>query len=208
MREKICFIVGAGEHYNNSFRLMENDMVIAADAGYAFCKAKGIKPNVVIGDFDSLKEIPTGENVIKLSPNKDETDTLAAIKVGLQAGYELFHIYGGMGGRTDHTIANIQCLAMLADRSCQGYMFGDGEIMTVIHNRSIAFSTDAKGYVSVFSLVPESRGVFEEGLKFPLKNYVLNSENPMGVSNEFIGLNSVITVENGTLLIVYTAYEK
>ncbi|MCX5774824.1 MAG: thiamine pyrophosphokinase, partial [Firmicutes bacterium] len=62
MREKICFIVGAGEHYQNSFHLTENDMVIAADAGYSFCKARGIKPNVVIGDFDSLKEIPVGEN--------------------------------------------------------------------------------------------------------------------------------------------------
>lgn len=208
MREKICFIVGAGEHYQNSFRINENDMVIAADNGYAYCQAKGIKPNVVIGDFDSLKEIPKGENVIRLNPAKDETDTLAAIRVGLQAGYELFHIYGGMGGRTDHTIANIQCLAMLAERSCQGYLFGDGEIMTVIHNRSIAFSEDAKGYVSVFSLVSESKGVFEEGLKYPLKNFILNSHNPMGVSNEFIGLNSLISVDNGTLLIVYTAYEK
>lgn len=208
MREKICFIAGAGENYRNTFHVNENDMVIAADNGYAYLREMGVKPNVVIGDFDSLKEVPVGENIIKLSPNKDETDMLAAIKVGLQAGYELFHIYGGMGGRTDHTIANIQCLAMLAHRSCQGYMFGDGEIMTVIANRSISFSSDAKGYVSVFSLVPESRGVFEEGLKFPLKNYILNSENPMGVSNEFVGLNSVITVENGTLLIVYTAYEK
>ena len=93
------------------FRPAENDFVIAADAGLRYLEQDEILADLVIGDFDTLKEIPTGANVVRLSCEKDDTDILAAVREGIKAGYAEFHIYGGTGGRIDHTLANLQVLA-------------------------------------------------------------------------------------------------
>ncbi len=85
------------------FRPAENDFVIAADAGLRYLEQAGILADLVIGDFDTLKEIPTGANVVRLNCEKDDTDMLAAVREGIKAGYKEFHIYGGTGGRIDHT---------------------------------------------------------------------------------------------------------
>lgn len=93
------------------FRPAENDFVITADAGFRYLEQAGILADLVIGDFDTLKEISTGANVVRLSCEKDDTDILAAVREGIKAGYAEFHIYGGTGGRFDHTLANLQVLA-------------------------------------------------------------------------------------------------
>ena len=203
MTTAICYIIGAGENYGLDFTPTSNDFVIAADAGIHYLEQCGITADLVIGDFDSLDGTPTHPNTITLSAEKDDTDMLAAVREGINAGYSVFHIYCGMGGRIDHTIANMQLLAYLSQNGMQGYLFGQDIIITAITNRKMTFDKILSGYISVFSYTEKSEGVYLHGLKYKLENATLTSTFPLGVSNEFIGMKSSVSVDSGTLLIVF-----
>lgn len=199
----VCRIIGAGECRELDFEKKNGDLIIAADGGCAYLEKAGIMPDVMIGDFDSLGYVPKGNEVIKLNPVKDITDMDAAVKEGVERGYTEFHLYGACGGRFDHTLANVQLVASLAQRNMKAYIH-DETIITAVSNGEITFDKDYKGYISVFSYSDKSVGVSIQGLKYTLDNAELSNAFPLGVSNEFIGNESKITVENGTLLIVYS----
>jgi len=203
MSKRICYIVGAGEFYGFDTLPKEQDFVIAADGGLRYLEAKNISANLVIGDFDSLEDVPIHPNVIKLDCEKDDTDTLSAIKEGIKAGYDTFYLYGGTGGRTEHTLANIQTLKKLSGQGKRGFLFGEDSIMTTITNAKVDFSAHDGGYISVFSLTDRSLGVNLKGLKYELNEATLTNDFPVGVSNEFVGKQSSIAVKDGTLLIVF-----
>ena len=210
MKKSICYIIGAGENYELNFTPSSNDFVIAADAGLRYLEQCGITADLVIGDFDSLDDTPTHPNTMALDAEKDETDMFAAVREGIKAGYSAFHIYCGMGGRIDHTIANIQTLAYLSQNNMQGFLFGKDIVITAITNRKISFNKVPSGYISVFSHTEKSEGVYLQNLKYELNNATLTNTFPLGVSNEFIGKESSISVSDGTLLIVFPkeAFEK
>lgn len=199
---KICYIAGGGANYGLPFVPRPQDLVIAADAGFCYLEEAGIKTDYAIGDFDSLSYVPKAPNVTVLSPEKDETDMSAAIQVGIGKGYGIFHLYCGTGGRIDHTIANFQLLADLAKHGRQGFLFGQDTVITAIHNKSLSFGEVPSGYVSVFSHSEQASGVDLHGLKYELNQAVLTNTFPLGVSNEFTGQKSSISVQDGTLLIV------
>ena len=136
MSEKtgICYIVGAGENYGIDFSPCADDFVIAADAGFQVLEQHGINMDLVIGDFDSLSFVPKHPEVIPLKKEKDDTDMRAAVLEGMKAGYETFHIYGGTGGRIEHTIANMQLLAELSSGGKRGFLFGRDYIITALTN--------------------------------------------------------------------------
>ncbi len=203
----ICYIFGAGTYYNDDIPSFEkDDFIIAADGGFSFLANHGIKPDLILGDFDSLGFVPEckGSEILKLNPVKDDTDLLYAVKQGIKRNYKLFYIFGGTGGRTSHTFSNIQTLTMLAKQGLQGFLFGDNEIFTVIHNSSLNFSKKSSGNISVFSVDTVSNGVFETGLKYSINNYSMNNSFPVGVSNEFVGTDSQIKVLDGTLLVIFS----
>lgn len=202
MKKGICYTIGAGENYGLDFTATIDDFVIAADAGIRYLEQRGLTADLVIGDFDSLNDVPTHPNTKKLNPEKDDTDMFAAVREGIEADYSVFHIYCGMGGRIDHTIANIQILAYLSQNSMQGFLFGKDIVITAITNRKISFDKVPSGYISVFSYTEKSEGVYLQDLKYELNNATLTNTFPLGVSNEFIGKESSISVSNGTLLIV------
>lgn len=203
MKERICYVVGAGENYGLDFQPATGDFVIAADAGLRCLEKQGIRADLVIGDFDTLKCIPGHPNTIVLSAEKDDTDTLAAVREGIKAGYTSFHIYCGTGGRIDHTMANLQVLAYLSANNMCGFLFDNGTVITAITNDRLCFEKIPCGYVSVFSCSEKAEGVTLCGLKYELNNAVLTNRFPIGVSNEFIGRESSISVSDGTLFIVF-----
>ncbi|MPL97826.1 Thiamine pyrophosphokinase [bioreactor metagenome] len=204
MTEKgICYIVGAGDNYGLDFTPHPEDYVIAADGGLTYLEQAGIIADLVIGDFDTLHRRPDHPNVITMNTEKDDTDTFAAARKGIKRGYRIFHIYCGTGGRLEHTVANMQLLAYLAQSNRKGFLFDQDRIITAITNSSMKFHQHPTGYVSVFSHSENSTGVFLKGLKYELDNATLTNTSPIGVSNEFIGKESTITVETGTLLIVF-----
>lgn len=203
MSANICYIVGAGENYGLDFKPQNNDLVISADGGLTYLLNAHIKPDLIMGDFDSLTEKPTNGEIIKLDINKDDTDTLAAVRKGIERNYNTFKIFCGTGGRIDHTMANIQTLAYLAYINKRGFLIGNDYIITIIKDSKIKFERIETGYISVFSFNDISSGVCIDGLKFNLKNATLTNTYPIGVSNEFIGKESCISVKSGALIIVY-----
>ena len=179
------------------------DFILAADGGYAHCKAFGIAPNEVLGDFDSLGHAPEGERVIRHPVEKDDTDMLLAVRTGMEAGCRDFIIYGGIGGRMDHTYANFQTLIWIARHGGRGYLVGDGMISTVIDSDSISFPASCKGTISIFCPDGEARGVTLKGLQYPLVAATLTSGFPLGVSNSFLGKPAGVSVASGRLMIMW-----
>lgn len=200
---KTCYIFGALDCDVRAFDPGESDLIIAADGGYNTLKKLNIKPDLVVGDFDSLKSIPENENVIKHPIKKDDTDTLLAVKIALEKGFKCFKIYGAIGGRLDHTIATVQTATFIAENGGIPYIYDTKHTVTAIKNSSISFDKNMKGYISIFALSGVCKGVTIKGLLYPLENAEISPTFPLGVSNEFIGKESIITVENGILTIIY-----
>ena len=198
-----CYIVGAGERTIALPAPEQGDLLIAADGGYAWLKERGLKPDLVVGDFDSMAEPDGVAHLVRLPKEKDETDTMAAVRLGQDRGYRRFHIFGGTGGRFDHTLANLQLLAWLSRRGEQGWLYGPDWTATAITGGALEFGPEHRGMVSVFAHSDSVRGVTIEGLKYSLSNAELDNGFSLGVSNEFTGVPSCVSVEDGTLLIVW-----
>ncbi|MBO5032023.1 MAG: thiamine diphosphokinase [Lachnospiraceae bacterium] len=207
---KKCVIVGAGEcsiqKLKEQLVLDSEDLCIAADGGMDYLLKAGVRPDMVLGDMDSVREAEIlGQFPVKKLPvEKDDTDMLAAVKEGLASGYESFELYGALGGRLDHTIANIQCLLYLMNRGARGTIIGDMERLLLIRNEKILFRAGdyEKGRrLSVFAFGGDAYGVSETGLKYVLDDVTLKQEFPIGISNEFAGTDAVIEVKNGMLLL-------
>lgn len=203
MKAPTCYIVAAGEHYAPPARPDSGDMVIAADGGYDYLLRCGIRPDLLMGDLDSIDSMPTDVPVIRLPKAKDDTDTEAAIEHGRSRGFRRFVIYGGTGGRMDHTIANIQCIAGIAMRGGRGFLIGKDSVITAICNDTVRFSPESQGFISVFSHGEQAVGVTEKGLKYSLTDALLPNTVSLGVSNEFTGVESLVSVEDGILIITY-----
>ena len=197
-----CYIFGAGSFNGLVSRPQSGDTVIAADGGWRICQGEGITPDLLLGDFDSLDSVPDFPHIHRVPVEKDDTDTMLAVKEGLQRGETVFHIYGGMGGsRTDHTIANLQTLLYLAEHHAQGWLYGDGEVYTAIRDGSITFPAQKKGILSVFCMGTDAEGVTIRDAFYEIADVTLTAGFPLGVSNHFIGKPITVSVKKGSLLI-------
>ncbi len=199
----VCYIVGAGDCPKLNINKNIGDFIIAADGGLEYLEKADIAPDIIIGDFDSLGKIPSGDNVIKLNPVKDITDMNAAVDIGIERGYTEFHIYGACGGRMDHTLANIQLAASLASENIKAFIHDGETVITAVCNGSMSFSDEYKGYISVFAHSDECKGIYLKGFKYTLENGTLSNLFPLGVSNEFIGKESEIIVGQGVAILIY-----
>ena len=197
---KICYIIGAAKAPELYIK-KENSFVIAADGG--LLNLEETIPDISVGDFDSLGFVPKNCKTEVLPVEKDVTDTAYAAYFAEEKGFKTIVIYGGMGGRPDHTFANISLLASLSKKGIRAYLIGDGYVTTAITDSNIDFEEAKKGTVSVFSADTVAEGVTEEGLKYPLQNYNLKFSDHIGVSNSFTGAPSSVSVENGTIIVMW-----
>jgi thiamine pyrophosphokinase len=140
--------------------------------------------------------------VIELKPEKDITDTYAAIEEGINLGYDEFHLYCCLGGKIEHSLANIQIMAGMAKRGIRIFLHGDETVMVAVNCGSISFGEEAEGMISVFANGTDAEGVSLRGLKYELMNASLSCDFPLGVSNEFLGRESLVSVEKGVLILV------
>ena len=197
-----CIIFCAAEFDRLEQPIGDGDLVIAADGGLAYTEKLGIRPDVILGDFDSLGYTPEGANVFPVE--KDDTDAMLAVRRGLDMGCRRFVIYGGLEGpRLDHTVAMFQTLQFLADAGATGCAVGSSCIARVVKDGKLAFPAMDEGIVSVFCMGSDARGVTIKGLKYTLEKGQLTAGFPLGVSNHFIGEKAEISVESGSLLIIY-----
>ena len=201
---KTCVIFCAGGFDRLAEPIGAEDLVIAADGGWSHTRALGLTPHAVLGDFDSLGYVPEGARVFPVE--KDDTDSMLAVRLGLERGYRRFLLYGALDGpRPDHTLANLQTLGFLAAHGAWGHLCGLTHRVSVVAKGSLAFSEEAEGTVSVFCLGEDARGVTLEGLAYSLENGILTANYPLGVSNHFTGAPARITVAEGSLIVFYDA---
>ncbi|BDR53214.1 hypothetical protein KIM372_11210 [Bombiscardovia nodaiensis] len=205
-----CIILGAGQYYEEAGAPPADNLVIAADGGADQADRLGLVPDLTVGDFDSIASAPPSDGQhIALPAQKDDTDMLAALKLGWERGYRRFHIYGGLGGRIDHSIANIATLCQIAQAGGIGTLHGDQTLVTAICQGSLSFPAWRPGprtMISVFSASDCAHGVSERGLKYELDHADMDMvmSRGSGVSNEFVdGQEAQVSVEDGTLIITY-----
>lgn len=203
MNYKTCYIVGAGDNTGTNFIKEENDYVIAVDGGYEIIKKMGITPDYTMGDFDSLGYVPDEENLEVHIVEKDDTDTMLAVRHAISLGIDKIVIFGGTGGRADHTIGNIQTMIYAANHNCDIEMRDSVRTYKVIKNKKVSLRARDKGDLSVFALAGNAEGVSITGAKYTLENGTLTCDNPTAISNSFIGNNVEIQVDKGTILVIY-----
>ena len=197
-----CIIFCAADFYGLVAPLAKDDFIIAADGGLAHVENLGITPNGILGDFDSLGYTPEGSTVFPVE--KDDTDAMLAVRKGLELGYRTFYLYGSLDGpRLDHTVANFQTLQFLADHDAYGYLIGKDYLVTVVKNSAIHFDASCTGIFSVFCMGKDAEGVTIQGGKYDAEHVALSAGFPLGVSNHFEGNPVTISVENGSLLILW-----
>ncbi len=201
--EKICCIVGACVPGKIELPDRRDVLIIAADGGLSHLEGQGITPDLIVGDFDSLGRVPAGENIHLHPVEKDDTDTMLAVKMGLARGCGTFLLYGCLGGRMDHAYANYQTLAFLSGHGARGYLVGDGWVCSAVKNGGILFPAGLCGTVSVFSHGDTAGGVTISGLHYTLTDGTLSSSFPLGVSNHFTGEGASVSVREGTLLVMW-----
>ena len=193
MNEKICYLVGAGERCALP-PIGENDLLIAVDGGLSACLAEGKAPCLLVGDLDSLEVAPPPDiPLVRFPVKKDETDTYLAYLEGVKRGYTRFEIYGGLGGRADHTVAKEGNTASLVGANARMLAFSDGEV---------TLETLAGQSLGVFSLSEVSEGVCISGAAYELSDGTLKNDFPLGVSNTALGTSVTVSVKRGVLLLV------
>ena len=178
------------------------DLILAADGGLRHTEALGLTPHRILGDFDSLGYVPKGGTVFPVE--KDDTDSMLAVRMGLEQGCGRFLLYGGLDGpRLDHTVANFQTLAWLASHGAQGYLVGLTYLAAVLPPGYVRFGSGAEGIFSMFCLGQPVAGLSIRGLQYPLENHTLTSDFPLCVSNHFLGQPSEISWEAGQPLLLW-----
>ena len=200
---KRCFIFAAGTFFGLRERPQEGDFVIAADAGYRICRELGIVPDLLLGDFDSMDQPADFPNVHRSPVEKDDTDTMLAVKTALEQACDAIYIYGGTGGkRLDHTLANLQTLWYIRRQGARGYLYDDDFVWTVIENESLLIEKTVEwGLFSAFCLGDRAEGIDETGFQYSLENAALTADFPLGVSNHIMEPTATVTVRNGALAI-------
>ena len=202
MNEKICYLVGAGES-SLIPTVKEADLLIAVDGGLHTCLAQGKKPHLLVGDLDSLSDAPPPDiPLVRFPVKKDETDMYLAYLEGVKRGYAHFEIYGGLGGRADHTIANLQLLRRIAGEGRSAALVEKNTRMLAFADRTVTLKTLPGQSLGVFSLSETSEGVTIEGAAYTLENGILKNDFPLGVSNTALGDSVTLSVKNGTILAV------
>lgn len=199
---KKCYIVGAGDNSGTNFSKGKNEYVIAADGGVEILEKMGIKPDLIIGDFDSLGYVPKGENVIVHQVEKDDTDMMLSVKKAAEKGYDEIEIYGGSGGRIDHTIANFQTMLWASKNGIKIRMCDKAYDYHMITDEKIAIKGEVSKDLSVFAFGGIAKNVNIKGAKYEAQSMQLEPYNPTAVSNNFIGGDVFISVESGSLLII------
>ncbi len=203
----ICYIFGASPITDYSYiniNIKKDDFVICADGGYKLALNCGIKPNLYIGDFDSQDKVSDDLDTIKLIPEKDDTDIQHSLNKGLELGYREFVLFGAIGGRFDHTMANIQLLVYALKNNAKATIYDDKNIITVMSNEEKTFEKlNEYKYISIFSHTDVCTGVCLKGMKYPLEDATItNYSCGLTVSNEILDDSASIKVDEGILIVI------
>ena len=203
---KACVILAGGD-VSEKIRIQSGEMLLCADSGYRHALKQNLKPDVLIGDFDSYTdELPKNIEIVRYPVEKDVSDTWACVQYAKEKGFDCFKIYGAFGGdRIDHSIANLQLIRSVAEENLNAVLYYKKQILTNVNADETNLIPDFFPYFSVFALSEVCRGVTITGAKYPLSNAELKNSFPLGLSNEVnTQAGAYVSVKEGMLLLVMT----
>ena len=203
-----CVIVGGasiGDYETVGPKLRQDDYMIYCDCGLRHMDGLGAEPDLIVGDFDSYSNPEFDAETIVLPCEKDDTDTVFAVKEALRRGFEDFLLIGVVGERLDHTLGNVSILLMLDSEGKVGTIIDDYSEMEIVSDRCEmpCIIDDSYVYFSLINISGTARGVTIRGAKYPLENAEITCEYQYGVSNEVLpGCTAEVSVGEGRLLLV------
>ena len=200
-----CIIVGGADINNYDYirtSLQSDDYVIFCDSGLKHLSALQVKPSLIVGDFDSHENPHLDTETIVLPCEKDDTDTVYAMKEAIKRGFDTFLLIGVVGGRLDHTLGNIAMLLYLDSHGCKGTIIDDYSEMEIISSAP-AYIEDKYEFFSLLNITGCAKGITIQNAKYPLDDGEITCEYQYGVSNEVLpGKTAIVSVREGKLLLI------
>lgn len=200
---KRCVICGAAPFAKTAFLkslLQQEDFIAVADGGDRLAAALGVTPSLTVADFDSSAPRKVAGECVRLPVEKDVTDTHAALELLFARGHREFLLLGCLGGRLDHTIAALLAARLMTEKGCTVTLADDHNVVTVLLPGNYTLQ---KGGFSVFAMSDTVEGLTLCGVQYPLKDFTLESKNPLCVSNCALE-DATLAFEKGVLLLSYS----
>ena len=184
-----------------------DDLIIAADGGYLNASALGVRPDILLGDLDSLEgaSVPKETETLQVPAEKDFTDTQLAVDTAIKKGASEIIIIGGLDGRLDHTLSNLAILEDLYEKRIHAHIVNGQNRIRYINSTSTLIPRSGYKYLSILCLSEKVKGVDIEGCKYPLKNATIKRKFQYAISNEIVGNCALISVRKGGIYIVESA---
>lgn len=204
-RPRRCVIVGGagiGDYASVRRYLREDDFNIFCDSGLNHREGLGIAPHLIVGDFDSHDNPRLEVETIVLPREKDDTDTVFAVKEALRRGFADFLLLGAAGARLDHTLGNLSILLMLHRRGKRALLVDDYSEMEIAAAKPVEID-GSYPFFSLLNISGTAKGITIENAKYPLRDAVIDCTYQYGVSNEVLpGRRARVSVREGELLLV------
>ena len=200
-----CIVVGGAKISNYDFirkQICDDDFLIFCDSGLDHIKGLKANPDLIVGDFDSHKNPCLDVETIVLPCEKDDTDTLFAVKEAVKRGFNDFLLIGVVGARLDHTIGNASILNYLDSIGKKGHIIDNYSEMEIVSEKP-AFISDRYRFFSLLNITGSAKGVTITEAKYPLNEAEISCEYQYGISNEVLkGKTATVTVKCGKLLLI------
>lgn len=202
---KRCVIIG-NANINNYEKikkyLTSDDFYVFCDGGLKHRKYLNVEPNLIVGDFDSHDNPNLPIETIVLPREKDDTDTVYAVKEAISRGFSDFLLIGVIGERFDHSLGNISILLMLDSLGKAAKIVDDYSEIELVSKKSV-FIENSFNYFSLLNITGKANGICIENAKYPLQNGTITCEYQYGISNEVLpGKTAKVTVKDGKLLLI------
>ncbi len=200
-----AFVFGGGDVLPQYIeeRPEADDIVICADSGYKNAVKMGAKVNVLVGDFDSLGDVPCdADEIFKVPAEKNSTDTQLAVDIAIERGAEEIIIVTSTGGRVDHALSSMAILEYLWDKKKPGYIVNGQNRVRFFKDSGIIIVRSQYKYFSLITLDKTAKKVSIDGGKYPLKNANIERGFQFAVSNEIVKNAALITVKKGSVYVI------
>ena len=202
---KRCVIVGGADINNYDFiceKLCADDYVVFCDSGLKHLGRLQVKPGLIVGDFDSHENPHLDVETIVLPCEKDDTDTVFAVKEAVKRGFDTCLLIGVVGARLDHTLGNVSILLYLDSLGKKGSITDDYSEMEIVSDKPVSVC-DRYAFFSLLNITGCAKGITVTGAKYPLHDGEITCEYQYGISNEVLpGETATVSVKQGKLLLI------
>lgn len=184
------------------------DLLIGADSGARFLISQGLRPDIAIGDFDSVSaeelaiiRSSSGQTIACDPIDKDYTDTEMAVRLSLDMQPTELVLLGALGTRFDHSLANVHLLVLAAKQNVRATIIDEHNKITLATEQVII---NKQGYpnVSLLPLSMQVKGITLTGFQYPLTDATLTIGQSLGISNVLTAPIGMIQLREGLLLII------